>query len=35
MLAARFAAARGEDPDHVVVGYWDDKTLWRIGSPVG
>jgi glucosamine--fructose-6-phosphate aminotransferase (isomerizing) len=34
VLAARFAAERGQDPDHVVVGAWDDKTLWHIGSPV-
>jgi glucosamine--fructose-6-phosphate aminotransferase (isomerizing) len=35
VLAARFATERAQDPDHVVVGAWDDKTLWRIGSPVG
>jgi glucosamine--fructose-6-phosphate aminotransferase (isomerizing) len=34
VLAARFAAERGQDPDHVVVGAWGDKDLWRIGSPL-
>jgi glucosamine--fructose-6-phosphate aminotransferase (isomerizing) len=34
VLAARFATERGQDPDHVVVGAWDDKALWHIGSPV-
>jgi glucosamine--fructose-6-phosphate aminotransferase (isomerizing) len=33
MLALRLAAARGQDPDKVVVGRWDDPQLWSIGSP--
>jgi glutamine---fructose-6-phosphate transaminase (isomerizing) len=34
MLAARFADERGQDPDHVIVGAWDDPALWSIGSPL-
>jgi glucosamine--fructose-6-phosphate aminotransferase (isomerizing) len=34
LLAARFAAERGQNPDKVVVGAWDDKVLWEIGSPL-
>ncbi len=34
VLAARFADERGQDPDHVVIGAWDDPALWSIGSPL-
>jgi glucosamine--fructose-6-phosphate aminotransferase (isomerizing) len=34
LLAARFATERGQDPDRVVVGAWEDKALWAIGSPL-
>jgi glucosamine--fructose-6-phosphate aminotransferase (isomerizing) len=34
LLAARFAAERGQDPDHVIVGKWNDPALWSIGSPI-
>jgi glucosamine--fructose-6-phosphate aminotransferase (isomerizing) len=33
MLALRFAEARGQNPDRVIVGAWGDAGLWRIGSP--
>jgi glucosamine--fructose-6-phosphate aminotransferase (isomerizing) len=33
LLALRLATARGQDPDKVVVGRWDDPQLWSIGSP--
>jgi glucosamine--fructose-6-phosphate aminotransferase (isomerizing) len=33
LIALRFAASRGQDPDKVIVGHWDDPTLWSIGSP--
>jgi glucosamine--fructose-6-phosphate aminotransferase (isomerizing) len=33
LLAERFAAERGENPDHVIVGAWDSKELWSIGYP--
>jgi glucosamine--fructose-6-phosphate aminotransferase (isomerizing) len=33
LLAERFAAERGQDPDHVIVGAWNDKDLWAIGYP--
>jgi hypothetical protein len=33
LLAERFAAERGQDPDRVIVGAWDDKALWSIGYP--
>jgi glucosamine--fructose-6-phosphate aminotransferase (isomerizing) len=33
MLAERFAAERGQNPDQVIVGAWDDKALWSIGYP--
>jgi hypothetical protein len=33
MLALRVALARGQDPDKVIVGRWDDPALWAIGSP--
>jgi glucosamine--fructose-6-phosphate aminotransferase (isomerizing) len=33
MLALRFAEARGQDPDRVIVGRWDDPDLWSIGAP--
>jgi glucosamine--fructose-6-phosphate aminotransferase (isomerizing) len=35
LLAERFAAERGQDPDTVIVGAWDDKQLWAIGFPKG
>ena len=31
MLALRFAEARGQDPDRVSTGAWDDPALWAIG----
>ena len=31
MLALRFAEARGQDPDRVIIGAWDDPGLWAIG----
>jgi glucosamine--fructose-6-phosphate aminotransferase (isomerizing) len=34
LLAARFAAERGQNPDRVIVGAWEDTTLWGIGSPL-
>jgi glutamine---fructose-6-phosphate transaminase (isomerizing) len=33
-LAARFAMERGQDPDKVIVGAWEDKVLWEIGNPI-
>lgn len=33
LLALRFAAERGQDPDRVIAGAWEDERLWRIGSP--
>jgi glucosamine--fructose-6-phosphate aminotransferase (isomerizing) len=33
LMALRFATSRGQDPDKVIVGHWDDPTLWSIGSP--
>jgi glucosamine--fructose-6-phosphate aminotransferase (isomerizing) len=33
LLAERFAAERGQDPDRAIVGAWDDKALWSIGYP--
>jgi len=33
MLALRLAVARGQDPDKVIVGHWDDPGLWSIGQP--
>jgi glucosamine--fructose-6-phosphate aminotransferase (isomerizing) len=33
LMALRFAASKGEDPDKVIVGSWDDPALWSIGSP--
>jgi glucosamine--fructose-6-phosphate aminotransferase (isomerizing) len=33
LLAERFAAEKGQDPDTVIVGAWDDKALWSIGYP--
>ena len=35
LLALRFATTRGQDPDTVITGHWDDPKLWSIGSPVG
>jgi glucosamine--fructose-6-phosphate aminotransferase (isomerizing) len=34
-LALRFALARGQDPDTVIVGRWNDPALWSIGAPAG
>jgi glutamine---fructose-6-phosphate transaminase (isomerizing) len=34
LLAARFAAERGQNPDTVIVGPWGDDALWAIGSPL-
>ena len=33
LMALRFAEAKGQDPDKVIVGHWDDPRLWSIGSP--
>jgi glutamine---fructose-6-phosphate transaminase (isomerizing) len=33
LLALRYAAARGHNPDTVITGRWDDKQLWSIGAP--
>jgi glucosamine--fructose-6-phosphate aminotransferase (isomerizing) len=33
ILALRFALAKGQNPDKVIVGHWDDPQLWSIGSP--
>ena len=33
VLAARLAAERGQNPDVVITGKWDDTGLWSIGSP--
>jgi glucosamine--fructose-6-phosphate aminotransferase (isomerizing) len=33
LLALRFALAKGQDPDTVIVGAWNDPDLWRIGAP--
>jgi len=33
MLALRLALARGQNPDKVIVGRWDDTALWAIGAP--
>jgi glucosamine--fructose-6-phosphate aminotransferase (isomerizing) len=33
LLALRIAIERGQDPDKVIVGQWDDPGLWAIGSP--
>jgi len=33
LLALRFALSKGQDPDKVIVGHWDDPGLWSIGSP--
>ncbi|HEX9716568.1 MAG TPA: SIS domain-containing protein [Actinomycetota bacterium] len=33
LLALRFAVERGQDPDRVITGAWDDERLWQIGSP--
>ncbi len=35
LLALRFAAERGQDPDTVIVGNWVNEALWRIGRPEG
>jgi glucosamine--fructose-6-phosphate aminotransferase (isomerizing) len=35
LLAERFAAERGQNPDQVIVGAWNDKDLWAIGYPKG
>jgi len=33
LLALRIAIERGQDPDKVIVGHWDDPALWELGSP--
>jgi glucosamine--fructose-6-phosphate aminotransferase (isomerizing) len=33
LLALRIAIERGQDPDKVIVGHWDDPGLWALGSP--
>jgi glucosamine--fructose-6-phosphate aminotransferase (isomerizing) len=32
-LALRWAQARGQDPDTVIVSPWDDEQLWAVGAP--
>jgi glutamine---fructose-6-phosphate transaminase (isomerizing) len=32
-LASRYAVARGQNPDKVITGHWDDPGLWAVGSP--
>jgi glutamine---fructose-6-phosphate transaminase (isomerizing) len=34
LMALRFATSKGQDPDKVIVGHWDDPALWSIGSPM-
>jgi len=31
VLALRFSQARGQNPDRVITGAWDDPDLWAIG----
>lgn len=33
LLALRFALERGQDPDTVIVGAWNDPATWAIGAP--
>jgi glutamine---fructose-6-phosphate transaminase (isomerizing) len=33
LLALRIAGERGQDPDTVITGRWNDQSLWAIGSP--
>jgi len=33
MLALRFAISKGQDPDKVIIGRWDDPGLWSLGAP--
>jgi glutamine---fructose-6-phosphate transaminase (isomerizing) len=33
VLALRFALERGQDPDTVITGRWNDEGLWSIGRP--
>lgn len=33
LIALRFAQEKGQDPDKVIVGRWDDPALWSIGAP--
>ncbi|ARZ67584.1 hypothetical protein SMD11_1927 [Streptomyces albireticuli] len=33
LLADRYAALRGQDPDEAIVGAWADSALWRMGTP--
>jgi glucosamine--fructose-6-phosphate aminotransferase (isomerizing) len=32
-IALRMAEERGQDPDTVITGAWDDRVLWRLGRP--
>jgi glucosamine--fructose-6-phosphate aminotransferase (isomerizing) len=32
LLAERFAALRGADPDTVITGHWAEPGMWRLGS---
>jgi glucosamine--fructose-6-phosphate aminotransferase (isomerizing) len=32
LLAERFAALRGTDPDTVITGHWADPGMWQLGS---
>lgn len=33
LLALRIAAERGQDPDTVITGAWNDPGLWSLGGP--
>jgi glucosamine--fructose-6-phosphate aminotransferase (isomerizing) len=33
VMASRLADARGQDPDVVITGAWDDERLWFLGGP--
>lgn len=33
LLAARLAAQRGQNPDTVITGAWNDPRLWSLGAP--
>jgi glucosamine--fructose-6-phosphate aminotransferase (isomerizing) len=33
LLADRFAAIRGQNPDEAITGAWASPSLWRLGTP--
>lgn len=35
LLALRMAERRGQNPDQVIVGAWNDQALWSLGAPPG